>query len=83
MSNVNILFMFICVCLCVCGYPLRPKDAIRSPGAGVRGDCEIPSTGAGKWTEFLTKSRKHFLPLIHLGVYVLTFVLCLVSLDKT
>lgn len=43
----------------------------------------MPSTGAGKWTEFLTKSSKHFLPLIHLGVYVLTFVLCLVSLDKT
>lgn len=67
----------------MCGYPLRPEDAIRSPGAGVRGDCEIPTTDAGKWTEFLTKSSKHFLPLIHLGVYVLTFVLCLLSLDKT
>lgn len=69
--------------MCLGGYPLRPEDAIRSPGAGVRGDYEIPTTAMRKWTETPSRSNKQFSPLIHLGVHVLAFVFCLLSLAKS
>lgn len=34
------------MCTCVCGYLRSPEEAIRSLGAGVPGDCGLPSEDA-------------------------------------
>lgn len=45
-------FMYVCTCIymfahaCMC--PQRPKESMRSPGAGVKGSCELTDTGSGK-----------------------------------
>lgn len=49
-------FTFIFVCVCTYGYvymyiyPLRSKDAVGIPGAGITGGCEMPYVGMGTIT---------------------------------
>jgi hypothetical protein len=43
--------VYVCVCMCVCVYLcvvlMEVREGMRSPGAGVTSDCELPSMGAG------------------------------------
>lgn len=47
--------------------PWRPEEGVRSPGAGIRGDCDLVNMGAGYPTWVLQKSRKHPSLLSHVS----------------
>ena len=47
--------------------PPRTDENTGSPGAGVRGHCELVYMSAGIWTQVLWKSRKCSQPLSHVS----------------
>ena len=55
-STVYKIIMPQHICAPECRWQRRPAEGIRSPGAGVVGDCEpLPAEHAGDWTQVLCK----------------------------
>lgn len=50
------------------------EEAIRYPGVGVTGSCELPARGAGNSTVVLWNNRRHTLLLSHLPSPGYTFL---------
>lgn len=44
------------VCMWVCGCLGKQEKEVRSPGAGVIGNCELTDKGSEKWTQVFWKS---------------------------
>lgn len=42
-----VAIIIVVVAVHVCGYPLRPKEDVRSPAVEVTGGYELPEVGAG------------------------------------
>lgn len=48
---------FVCTYCMIVQVPWRPGEGIGVPGAGVTGNCELPSIGAGNQTQVIWKSK--------------------------
>lgn len=48
----------IWVCVHVCGFLWRPEEATGSPGAGGRGDCELPDVGILSYQAIISRPYK-------------------------